>query len=259
MFLLSLASTFATLSVACPPWTLHSNITGQCQCGNSLRGIVHCDNETLKVSVLYCYCMTYNDKMNQTLIAQCLFMCSISHDQNPSDSHNAIHTRDPHQINNETCHIFNRRGQLCGKCISDYGVAVYSYTQHCVRCRKEDYKRNLLKYITVAFVPLTVFYFLAMIFKLSVTSGSMIAYILTCQIITSPTQLRLVSISNNNSLITRLLVSLYVMESGYFSFLVCTFLHPSETEYTSSTCSGLFGRSLSSFLDTHHIHCSDVT
>ena len=56
----------------CPPWTLPyssaEDNTTQCQCGDSLGGVVDCNNETLHVSVLHCYCTTYNRQLNEAIV-----------------------------------------------------------------------------------------------------------------------------------------------------------------------------------------------
>ena len=41
--------------------------------------------------------------------------------------------------------------------------------------------------MAVAFLPITAFYLGAIVFKLSVTSGSMVAYVLVCQLVSVPT------------------------------------------------------------------------
>ena len=62
----------------CPLWTSLTNKTdsgnsnaGECACGDDLGGVVYCNPETLKVSLLYCFCMTYNSLTNETLVGQC--------------------------------------------------------------------------------------------------------------------------------------------------------------------------------------------
>ena len=47
-----------------------------------------------------------------------------------------------------------------------------------------DYKYNWLKYIVVAYGPLTVFYFIIIIFRISATSGYMLGYVTVCQMLT---------------------------------------------------------------------------
>lgn len=68
----------------------------------------------------------------------------------------------------------------------------------CVDCT--DYKYNWLKYIAKAYIPLTVFYFIVVIFRISATSGWLDGYILLCQM----TTIRgIVSLLTNNNVIAQ--------------------------------------------------------
>ena len=71
---------------------------------------------------------------------------------------------------------------MCGECLEGYGLPVYSYSPSCVECT--SYKYNWLKYIAVSFIPLTVFYFLVIILRISATSGYMLGYVTICQMVT---------------------------------------------------------------------------
>ena len=77
---------------------------------------------------------------------------------------------------------------MCGECIADHAPAVYSHDLACVEC--QDYKYNLLKYIAVAYVPLTVFYILIVSLRISVSSASMVVYVTVSQIIAAPGLMR---------------------------------------------------------------------
>ena len=173
---------------ACPPWTVYNSSSDQCQCGDDLGGVVYCNRETLKVSVLYCYCMTHNRQTNETLVGKCLANCV--HRIAACMSNTDITTNDSRLLDNELCKELNRTGQLCGDCIEGYGPPVYSYSLKCVKCKESNFRYNLFKYIVLAFLPLTVFYLVVIIFKISVTTGSMVAYVLICQMFTSPAVMR---------------------------------------------------------------------
>jgi hypothetical protein len=86
------------------------------------------------------------------------------------------------------CGFYHRRGQLCGACEENYTLPVYSYYLGCVKC--EDYKYGWLKFIGVAFVPLTVFYVLVIVFRISVTLSSLNGFVLVSQIIATPPVIR---------------------------------------------------------------------
>ena len=83
-----------------------------------------------------------------------------------------------------------------GRCEEGYAPPAYSYNVACVEC--SDYKYNWLKYIAIAFLPLTAFFILVVTFKISVTSETMNAYVLSSQVIAAPVQLRLLTIGSGS-------------------------------------------------------------
>ena len=160
----------------CPLWTSPQN--GSCKCGTDLRGIVKCEDGRGAYALSYCFCMTTEDNLNLPVVGSCLYECRISRTQN-----HIISTNETDELNNLTCGPFNRNGTTCGRCIEDHSLAVYSYNLSCVECT--DYKYNWLKYIVVAYGPLTVFYFISIILRVSVTSGSIVSYVTICQTMTT--------------------------------------------------------------------------
>ena len=62
------------------------------------------------------------------------------------------------------CKYYNRVGQLCGECDKNYTLPVYSYYLGCVKC--EDYRYGWVKFITAAFLPLTIFYIMVIVLRI---------------------------------------------------------------------------------------------
>ena len=171
----------------CPPW-YQRNGDGKCEVGANFEGIVKSEKHMMQTLLQTFYCMTTSDEngTNQSdVIGSCLFSygtvevhilyyplpCNIS------------------KLNKYTCAGLNREGQLCGRCMKGFAPPVYSYTLNCVNCT--DYHLNWLKYIGVAFGPLTVFCLLICIFHISATSAYLHGFIFFCQIFTMPTILRM--------------------------------------------------------------------
>ena len=61
-----------------------------------------------------------------------------------------ITTNSSTNLNSEMCGSYKHEGLMCGECIKDHGLPVYSYNSACVKC--VDYKYNWLKYIAVAYL-----------------------------------------------------------------------------------------------------------
>ena len=174
--LLLVVNFFQVQGTECPLWT--SEEAGVCKCDNNLREIVQCQKDKGAQQLLQCYCMTTAEGNNSfLLVGSCPYTCKERY-----NTYVNIKTNTSSDINNKTCGPFHRTGVLCSKCIEGYGLPVYSYTLSCVNCT--DYKYNWIKYIAVAYGPLTLFYIAAVIFRISATSGLMICYVTICQMLT---------------------------------------------------------------------------
>ena len=93
-------------------------------------------------------------------------------------------------LNDFMCASTNREGQLCGRCRNGFAPPVYSYSLTCVNCT--DYSLNWLKYLAVAFGPLTVFSVIISVFHISPSSPYLHGFIFTANIMCSPNIIRMV-------------------------------------------------------------------
>ena len=113
--------------------------------------------------------------------------------------YNKISTNSSRTINREICGPYKRKGLMCGQCIKDYGLPIYSYNIECVKC--VDYKYNWLKYIVVAYIPLTVFLLITITFKISANSGLLVGCVTVSQMVTTYNLVQ-VYLANNTTSIT---------------------------------------------------------
>ena len=206
------------------PWTYGLN----CTCGKSLDGVIRCDPATRETSLLFCYCMTFSNATMET-VGGCLVRCVILHTDR-CIAFNSINSSDVTDLNREMCGHLNRTGILCGACMPGNGFPVYSYYLGCVSCRESQFWFNLLKYICVAFLPLTVFFVLVVLFKISAMSDSMAAYVFTCQVVTMPATTKLLVLSSSGEFltVTKILLTLFsVWNLDFFRSTYQPFcLHP---------------------------------
>ena len=77
---------------------------------------------------------------------------------------------------------------MCGQCEEGYKLPAYYYGIECVAC--DNTKYNWLKYITIAYVPLTLFLFIVFCFRISATSAQLNSFILCSQIFSAPHHVR---------------------------------------------------------------------
>ena len=81
------------------------------------------------------------------------------------------------------CGPYNRKGLLCGECIDGYGPGVYTLDRKCFDCSKFSTGSTICLYLLVEFVPILLFFLFVTIFRLDLTSGPMLGYVIFCQII----------------------------------------------------------------------------
>ena len=199
-------NTAEPLSPSCHgPWTIavSKGNTTSCQCGSNLGGLVKCDGNSFEVQVLTCYCMTHYEKdPNITVVGACLYTC---HQPRGSDYHDGIHCEPA------------RDGQLCGSCKKNFSPPVYSYDWHCVNnSLSTGYSKHWIKYIAVAYVPLTFFFLVVTAFHISAPSPSMSAFVLVSQLGTAPVQMRIFTDQLTRRL-TRMLVQLIASIYGVWN------------------------------------------
>ena len=165
----------------CPIWTHLSPSHNECICGNSLKETIICNPETLTAQLIVrflCVMMFSSKSVNSILLGTCPY------------GNKGILPKNMSEISEDTslCSFFNRKGQLCGECAENYTLPAYSYYLGCVKC--ENYNNGLIKFIAAAFLPLTFFYIVVIIFRISVTSSTLNAFVMVNQIFASPPMIR---------------------------------------------------------------------
>ena len=171
----------------CPPWYTR-NRDSECEVGENFNDIVIFEDRTKQTWLQTFYCMTTSDK-NDKNRSDVIGSCLISFDVRLLSVYYPLPCNIS-KLNNYTCAGLNREGQLCGRCMKGFAPPVYSYVLNCVNCT--DYHLNWLKYIGVAFGPLTLFCILICIFHISATSAYLHGFIFFSQIVTMPIIVRMV-------------------------------------------------------------------
>ena len=107
-------------AASCPHWMIPIRNSTACECGSTLEGVVWCNNNTHNVGMLKCYCMTYSSDSSSIIAGACWYSCQLE-----KHSVNAYYTV-PSNVS-KVCDLFQRAGQLCGKCKDGFAPPVYSY------------------------------------------------------------------------------------------------------------------------------------
>ena len=83
------------------------------------------------------------------------------------------------ELTNFTCNYYNRQGLMCCQCQKGYGPAVYAFSLMCAKC--SDSVIGWVLYFALTLLPITVFYFIVVLFSIRVTSPPLTRLVFMCQ------------------------------------------------------------------------------
>ena len=158
----------------CNPWMFRNKTSGLCECSDIPNRAILCDSTIARTSVLDCYCMTFNSGQNEMQLGRCLYGCG-----HKTDTVYYKIPRNTSDLNSYTCGRVNKDSTLCGACKYGLSPLVYSYDMSCMNCTGMKY--NWIKYIAVAYIPITFFFLFVVVFRFSGTSPLLRGFITGCQ------------------------------------------------------------------------------
>ena len=180
---------YGTNESNCPPWFIYNSTTKQCECGNSLGGLVNCNNEYKTVYIINCNCMTLDDHLG-VAVGSCFTNCYLGNSNSTFEMYYQL-PANPSELNALLCEKhWNRGGRFCGKCRDGYYPLVYAYDMKCSKCM--DSKYNWLKFVIKAFVPLTVFFIFIVSTGISASSPQLDAFVVYAQTVATPANVRII-------------------------------------------------------------------
>lgn len=161
----------------CPPWFFSTPPNHTCQCHVNVH-TKHCVECTEEGALLkFGHCMTSDDMLNDSFVAICIYFQVEGH--NVSGDSKAISLPDSiSQLNSYMCGPMKREGRICSKCIDGYGPSFTSFGYQCSKCGNLWF--GVLRLLAIEIVPLTIFYFVVLMFRIRMTSVPMTCFILYC-------------------------------------------------------------------------------
>ena len=194
----------------CPTWQYYDIKTERCKCGSDIHGAVECNDTTNEVRLLDCYCMSMNHE-GRMEVGKCFIGCAHSHSHSRDKIYNQV-PQNKAEVNSWMCAGLNKNGSFCGKCRTGFSPLVYSYDISCQKCTL-DQTQNIFAFIAAAFGPLTLFYILVVVFKVSATSPHLFSFVTFSQWMAEPinvrTALHVVQRHPRFQLMTRFIASAY--------------------------------------------------
>lgn len=164
-------------------WMYESN--GTCLCGDGIHGSVICKRSSVFIQT--CSCLTYDTNAG-VLVGPCPYGCGFTNSSWGGELYHPLPVA-VSRVNDAMCGWLKRDGRLCSKCRKGFSPLVYSYDLYCIKCSS---KYNWLKFIIAAFLPLTIFYFIAILFRINATNPYLYGFITINQAIGAPINLRAV-------------------------------------------------------------------
>ena len=176
IFLVVHSSSVSASNTSCPTWFYYNNET--CECGWQLGGKVHCNQQEMTAEIADGFCATSTEQEGLYYAGY----CPLRHTENNTDRMFSEMPSDPNSLNDTMCGPYNRTGLLCGRCIDGYGPAVYSLDMKCADCSKISTGSAISLYLFLELIPVTLFFMCVVFFRLNITAGPLLGYVLFCQI-----------------------------------------------------------------------------
>jgi len=149
-----------------------------CNCVDSLREAVRCDEVEQRSYLSLRYCMTFD---NATGMVYC-GPCPYNYFTEKAEGLWVPLPQNVSKLNEYLCGAFNQEGTLCGQCMRGYGLSVYSPDLRCSKCNQHS---GWAWYIYTEFVLQTIFFLIIIIFRVSITTLSLNAFVLYSEIFAS--------------------------------------------------------------------------
>jgi len=151
--------------------------------------VFHEETKSQTVSVLDCFCITFDNRTLSSEEGQCIYNCGPTN----SDDFDPVYRQAPsnvYELNNKECVMkFNRQGTLCGQCMPGHYPLAYSFNLSCKKCHLSW--MNWLKYFTAAFLPLTFFFYVVLFFQISVLNSHLFGFVMYSQAVSFPVMCRI--------------------------------------------------------------------
>ena len=167
----------------CPPWSFYDKNSRKCQCFDN-RFKCSNDGTYLKAG----HCATYDNNTGIVSYAQCPYFIqsnglNITKFEQQLSNWYILLPENMSELNDYLCGAMNRRGRVCSQCKDGFGPAVTSvgFQIQCSKCIGAWYGIPL--YLFLELFPITIFYFILLIFQINITSAPMTSYIMYSQLI----------------------------------------------------------------------------
>ena len=162
----------------CPLW-YHYYDTSTQNCTCLPNWLVHCDHSD-NAYLDFHHILSY-DASKKLLSRTVSNNLQLPWKYNITNALEVLLPKDISRLNDYMCAPLNRKGYMCSRCIEGFGpsmISSYMGNNICYDCRWY----GITLYLSLEFVPLTVFYLLIIVFRIRITSAPMISFIMYSQL-----------------------------------------------------------------------------
>ena len=178
-FLLFMFTEQTTALQNCPFWFVPDNSSSTGCSSQSYFTEVKCGPDFPLLH--FGYCMTYNSATETTEFGPCPYIAQYNTTISVDHIFYIQLPSNVSLLNEFMCGPLNQEGPLCGKCKDGYGIALYPYTLECCKCWGHGY--GWVLYFFLELFPITVMYFLVVVFHIRATSSPLSALVFMSQIV----------------------------------------------------------------------------
>ena len=175
----------------CPLWFYYNTTTNQCECYNSIpHGHFNGPNERYpnaikcvgqRVFISYDYYMTYSN--GGLFFSYSLYFDRLGYNKPVGKPGFIELPANISDLNDYMCGPANRKGLLCSECIDGFGPSATSPKFHCSNCTNVYTRYSVVLYLLLELLPVSIFYFIVLIFQINLTSAPMVSFILYSQLV----------------------------------------------------------------------------
>ena len=168
----------------CPSvWFEYNQATHNCQCIGALH--LNCEGEIAYADTRHIWTYDSNKGVISAVKMRHKYLEGYNLTVTKDGSYGILFPNNISDLNKYMCGPLNRKGYLCSDCKSGYGAAIFSESASCANecysCKDTWYK--ILLYLSLNFIPLSLFYLFILVFQIRLTSAPMICFIMYSQLI----------------------------------------------------------------------------
>lgn len=167
-------------SVQCPVWFFYNSTTEQCECYNLYPEVVKCIKQ--RAFLKYNYYMTHSKEIGLSFLRNSFYYDAPDLNDPASQSGFIELSSNISELNNYMCGPADRKGFLCSECIDGFGPSATEPRFKCSNCTNAFAGYSVVVYLLSELVPVTVFYFIVLIFQINLTTAPMVSLIFYSQI-----------------------------------------------------------------------------